>query len=124
MIMCPSCAEATTRCLSSAGSLSSVRVKQGVLVTSASWQCYRLPLVKALTTHADDEWRQGLILQLRLQQGDAVFCGVGEVAPLPGQQGQAFRVCRGGSCFQVSRVEFRVYGGHSISRFFTGMPRV
>ena len=74
-------------CLScGAGSMSSVVVKQPLLVDSATWQCYSLPLQKPLTTEADSGCRQGIILELRLQQGDAVYCGIGEVAPLPGER--------------------------------------
>lgn len=80
-----SCADVLTMCLSYAGSLSGFSVKPALHVALASWQCYSLPLQKPLTTDAEDECRQGLILQLRLQQGESTFCGVGEVAPLPGQ---------------------------------------
>ena len=59
-------------------------MKQDLLVATASWQCYNLPLQKPLTTEAGNVFRQGFVLQVQLRQGDAMFCGVGEVAPLPG----------------------------------------
>ena len=68
-----------------AGSLAPVNSKQDLLVAAATWRCYSLPLQKPLTTEAGSGCRQGMVVQVQLRQRDAVFCGVGEVAPLPGQ---------------------------------------
>lgn len=68
-----------------AGSLSPVRLKQDLLVATATWRCYNLPLQKPLTTGAGNGCRQGYVLQIQLRQGDALFSGAGEVAPLPGR---------------------------------------
>ena len=68
-----------------AGSLIPVTSKQDLLVAAASWRCYSLPLQKPLTTEAGSGCRQGLVMQVQLRQGDAVFCSIGEVAPLPGE---------------------------------------
>ena len=67
-----------------AGSGSPISLKQDLLVATATWQCYNLPLQKPLTTEAGERYRQGFVLQVQLRQGDALFCGIGEVAPLPG----------------------------------------
>ena len=53
-------------------------------VAGATWQCYSLPLQKPLTSQVGSESREGLIWQVMLQQGEQVYWGAGEVAPLPG----------------------------------------
>ena len=68
-----------------AGSLSSASLKQDLLVASVTWRCYNLPLQKPLTTEGGDGYRRGFILQVQLRQGEALFGGIGEVAPLPGE---------------------------------------
>ena len=51
--------------------------------TGHRWRLYRyrLPLVRSLTTGAEDGVRQGLVLALTDPEG---FTGYGEAAPLPG----------------------------------------
>ena len=78
-------AEAVMLCMAcDAGSLFPARLKQDLLVATSTWRCYNLPLQKPLTTEVGNGYRQGFILQVQLRQGDALFCGIGEVAPLPG----------------------------------------
>ena len=78
-------AEALMLCTAcGAGLLSPGSLKQHLLVATATWHCYNLPLQRPLTTDARNGHRQGFVLQVQLRQGDALFCGIGEVAPLPG----------------------------------------
>ena len=75
----------TSRVACCAGSLSSASLKQDLVVASVTWRCYNLPLQKPLTTEAGDGYRRGFILQVQLRQGEALFGGIGEVAPLAGE---------------------------------------